>query len=526
MRHRCTPARAGLTLAVCLLSAMGSASAKPAADAAAQREQQVAQVLRDNVGQSARLRALLQAMPKGGDLHNHLGGTVYAEDYLRWADEDGWCLDTDDYALRPPPCGDGQAPAQGLAARDAALYGRAVDALSMRNYVPGLPQASGHDQFFSTFGRFGNFSKRRADAVVATLEQAARDHVAYVEIMDNPPQVGELAKRALALPWKDGDYAANLRHYEQELPELAKAAAASQAAIDAEARRKMRCGSAQASPGCNVEYRYLTFVLRTLPRPAVFAQMALEHALVQADGARFVGVNIVAPEDHPVARADYRAHMDMFRFLGERYRGVALSLHAGELSLGLAPPADLRFHIRGAVDAGARRVGHAVDLAYEDEPGRLLADMRQRQVAVEVNLTSNDVILGVTGSAHPLAMYLAAGVPVVLSTDDEGVSRVDLTHEYQRAVQEQHLDYPTLKRIARNGIGYSFLPGDSLWAADGSAAPACAAALAAAVPATPRGACAAWLQRSAKARLQWTLETQLAAFEERVLEDHVLEETR
>lgn len=34
-------------------------------------------------GQSSRLRIFLQGMPKGGDLHNHLVGTVYAEDFLR-----------------------------------------------------------------------------------------------------------------------------------------------------------------------------------------------------------------------------------------------------------------------------------------------------------------------------------------------------------------------------------------------------------------------------------------------------------
>ncbi|MEE7548493.1 adenosine deaminase, partial [Xanthomonas sp. Kuri4-1] len=263
-----------------------------------------------------------------------------------------------------------------------------------------------------------------------------------------------------------------------ELPAMVAAARQGYADTDTEVQRRMRCGQAGASPGCAVEYRYVAYALRVLPPPMVFGQMALGYALVDAGGSRFVGVNIVAPEDHPVALADYRQHMDMFRALSQRYPGVKLSLHAGELALGLVPPAELRFHITEAVDAGAARIGHGVDLAYEADPAALLRRMRERQVAVEVNLTSNDVILGVQGGEHPLAMYLAAGVPVVLSTDDAGVSRVDLTHEYQRAVQEQGLDYPTLKRIVRNGLSYSFLRGESLWAADGRAVPACAAALA------------------------------------------------
>ena len=41
---------------------------------------------------------------------------------------------------------------------------------------------------------------------------------------------------------------------------------------------------------------------------------------------------------------------------------------------------------------------------------------------------------------HPLPVYLQHGVPVALSTDDEGVSRIDLTHEYQRAMTTYDLE--------------------------------------------------------------------------------------
>jgi adenosine deaminase len=87
----------------------------------------------------------------------------------------------------------------------------------------------------------------------------------------------------------------------------------------------------------------------------------------------------------------------------------------------------------------------------------LLAEMRARSVAVEINLTSNDVILDVRGKDHPLPTYLAAGVPVVISTDDAGVSRIDLTNEYFRAARDYGLDYRTLKAIARNALIHSFL---------------------------------------------------------------------
>jgi adenosine deaminase len=56
-----------------------------------------------------------------------------------------------------------------------------------------------------------------------------------------------------------------------------------------------------------------------------------------------------------------------------------------------------------------------------------------------------------------LRTYLAAGVPVVLSTDDAGVSRIDLTNEYVRATREHGLDYYALKTVAHNALQYSFL---------------------------------------------------------------------
>ncbi|TMJ73977.1 MAG: hypothetical protein E6G80_04765, partial [Alphaproteobacteria bacterium] len=148
-------------------------------------------------------------------------------------------------------------------------------------------------------------------------------------------------------------------------------------------------------------------------------------------------------------------HMEIIRFLA---KDVPVALHAGELWLGLVPPADLTFHIRQAVEiAGGRRIGHGVTLAFERDAQGLLAQMRARPAVVEINLTSNDLILGVRGKDHPFPVYVAAGVPVVLSSDDAGVSRIDLTNEYFRAARDYGLGYPQLKAIARNSLTYSFL---------------------------------------------------------------------
>jgi adenosine deaminase len=168
-------------------------------------------------------------------------------------------------------------------------------------------------------------------------------------------------------------------------------------------------------------------------------------------------LNLVQPEDGRVPMHDFRLHMRMLAFLRPLYPKAHLTLHAGELWSGLVPPEGLRFHIRESVAAGAERIGHGVDLMFEDDPAALLREMARRKVLVEVCLGSNDLILGVRGKEHPLRAYLDAGVPVALATDDEGVARSEMTQEYVRAVREQGLGYAALKRIARAGLEHAFL---------------------------------------------------------------------
>src|SRR5258708_11479570 len=169
------------------------------------------------------------------------------------------------------------------------------------------------------------------------------------------------------------------------------------------------------------------------------------------------------PEDGAISMADYGLHMKMVGFLHGLYPKVQISLQAGELAPGLVPPEGLCCHIRLAVeDAHAERIGHGVDVMHEDRPYELLKEMAAKHVMVEINLTSNDVILGVTGKDHPLPQYRKYHVPVSLSTDDEGVSRIDLTHEFVRAAETYVLSYTELKQMVRTSLDHNFLPGVSL----------------------------------------------------------------
>ena len=246
----------------------------------------------------------------------------------------------------------------------------------------------------------------------------------------------------------------------------------------------------------------------------MFAQTLLGFEMAAAD-PRVVGINLVMPEDAYIPMTDYAEQMRFVGFLHGMYPQVHITLHAGELAPGLVTREGLCCHVRLAVEeAHAERIGHGVDVMYEEDPYALLKEMAEKHVMVEINLTSNDVILGISGHRHPLPIYRRFGVPVALSTDDEGVSRIDLTHEYVRAVESYGLRYEDLKLMVRTGMEHSFLPGESLWSdADTfrKVVGACSGETFASEKAAP--SCQEFLQKSEKAQQQAKLERRFKVFE-------------
>ena len=399
------------------------------------------------------LLAFLAEMPKGGDLHNHLTGAVYAESYLRWAAEDGLCLATTTMTLVAATCdaAAGQPPVTAVL-RNAILFNQAIDAMSMRHWNPAL---NGHDHFFATFGKFGPPSDKTGDMIAEVVARAAAERISYLELMLTPDG-GAAAQRGRAAGW-DPDFG---RQRDRLLAGgFQDVVAEARRRLDvAESRQRalLRCGASDPDPGCRIVVRYISQVGRAGVPEQVFAQMLAGFEIATED-PRFVGLNLVQPEDDPTALRDFSQQMAMLDFLHAKYPGVQIALHAGELVEGLVPPEALRFHIRESVRTGhARRIGHGGGVMYEDDPLGLLREMAARRVLVEVALTSNDLILGIKGTRHPLRMFLKYGVPVALVTDDAGVARSSLTLEFRRAVEEHGLDYAALKRMVRNSLEYSF----------------------------------------------------------------------
>jgi hypothetical protein len=357
-------------------------------------------------------------------------------------------------ALRIAACAEGLPSAKQVASNND-LRNALINGLSMRGFVPGPETA--HDHFFATFAKFGPIKEDHRGAFLAeVVRRAADQNESYLEIMS---MNGRAAHAAAPPDVRDFD-AAKDAMMNAGLEKLVAQMRARIGEMEEGRRRALHCDTQPDSPPCRVVVRYLFEVIRESPLNQIFAEVLAGCMLTEIEPL-VVGINFVAPEDGVVSMRDYHQQMRIVDYAKKLHPKVHISLHAGELAPGLVSPDGLRFHIREAVELGhAERIGHGVDVLYETDSAKLLQTMREKKIMVEINLTSNDVILGVRGNDHPFPAYRKAGVPVALSTDDEGVSRGHLTLEYVRAAIDYNLTYADLKKMARNSIEFAFLPAE------------------------------------------------------------------
>jgi adenosine deaminase len=451
------------------------------------------------------LYAFLKKMPKGGELHYHLAGGAYPENMLGLAATGDYCIKSKTYVVsKTSPCTEIKPS---IATEDPDLYNQIIRAWSMKDFIPG--QETGHDHFFATFFKFIPLVFDFRPQLLAEIMQRASDQQElYLEILLSPdnghattfaPLIKDLPtfddkKRALlAHP----DFQKNIEHTVAQSHEMIK-----------KAKEILQCHTLSKQPGCEITVKFQYDVLREQPLNQVFAQ-ALNAFASASKSTDLIAVNLVQAEDGPVSLRDYHQQMLIFNYLHKAYPAVHISLHAGELAPQDVKPADLRFHIHDAIFTGqAERIGHGVDIAYENNAEALLQHMAKKPIPVEINLTSNRAILTIFGKRHPLNYYLNHQVPVILSTDDEGILRTDLTREYARAVSEHGLDYTALKAISRHSLTYSFLPGASLWSEGNDHK------LILACKNLDSLDCKQFTKQSLKAQLQWQLEKNFLAFEE------------
>ena len=400
----------------------------------------------------AELVAFLHRMPKGADLHNHPSGAYDTEIYLDNAIGRGLLYDRTLRKFVESTANPHYTPHE--LKYDFQKTAEVLNALSMRESVKDAE--TGHTRFFMSFSRYGNTGPSAQEGLEFIVKRAIDQRIGYLELMTNPVEIE-----------KDMDFG----RAREELAELHKSV-------------RRLCHKYRTTEGVwGLEVAFsLTLNRGYLPPElrANFDESAYEsyfreqvrssmRAVVELNDLGVRAVTILSPEDSWFSRTFFDLQM---RVIDEEYRDlsaqqrelVKLNLHAGELTIGYSPLEVMTDRIRRTIVEGhASRIGHGTSIAWENDVYGLLALMRDRRIAVEIIPSSSEGILGVSHARHPFPLYDRFSVPIVIATDDEGISRSNMTLEYARIAQWYGLKYGQMKWLAFSSLEYSFLPGDSLF---------------------------------------------------------------
>ena len=411
------------------------------------------------------LTAFFSHMPKGGDLHHHFSGSIYAEPLLQRAITDDFYLNTETMDVRKekPAAGNWNLFSTLKTNGTLDFYKQQImQKWSVKDY--NYVDYPSDKLFFESFMKFepaikGNFGK----GLLELKNRAISENVSYIETqlstIPTDLNTDDLTKfnsrlRKLALA---KDEKTILKTLDSVYNSLVKKEAESYAKdfnsnFVAKLHKDLKIDDKQFT------MRYQNFVLRFMEPVDLFKNLVI--AFISADESPLIaGVNIVSPEDGATSMKDYWLHMIMFKYCHSRYPDVKYAMHAGELTLGLVQPEELTWHISAAVyTAGANRIGHGVDLAYEKDSYDLLRYMAKKSIPIEINLVSNEFILKVKDGRHPLTLYKEFGVPIVISTDDAGILRTNMTEQYVLlAKRYKGVSYSDIKQYVYNSINYSFI---------------------------------------------------------------------
>ena len=166
---------------------------------------------------------------------------------------------------------------------------------------------------------------------------------------------------------------------------------------------------------------------------------------------------ILAHRDHIVAvdlagdELRYPAHLFKEHFKRVRDAGLQVSVHAGE--------ADGPQSVWSAIhDLGAERIGHGFR-AIEDPA--LVDYLARHAIGLEICPTSNLHTSTVESYAsHPIKSLADRGVKFCLSTDDPGISAIDIKHEYEIAAPATGLSREQIHQSQYDGLDMAFLSAD------------------------------------------------------------------
>jgi adenosine deaminase CECR1 len=385
------------------------------------------------------LYRFLYALPKGGDLHNHLTGAVRSEwfwDAAMAAQQRGYTYYT---RVRIENC---------------APYGHDEFGASKALLLFKIIQASTFDKLDacgkSEFKRLQDLDAREKEAWLNSMRLDApyegRNEffdaiwARIIDMLRNPYLICDILLRNMQAFGKEG-----LVYLEtQQGAENAVHPDGTPFSVDEVVGIYRACLASPAAKATGVEVRFQNALLRYTPD----AEQHLRTLYAITDRYRdlYVGVNMVGREDND--KGYPLRFLPVLRELRHQYPDIHLSIHAGEVD-------EPNFHVRDTLLLGAQRIGHGVNLITDPDT---MVRMRYGPFLVEINLISNLLLEYVKDySQHPFPEYLRTGIPVALSTDDRGMWDSNLSDEFYVAVKEFNLSWEEIVKLGRNSLQYAFV---------------------------------------------------------------------
>ena len=380
----------------------------------------------------AQLYAFLYAVPKGGDLHHHSGGSWQMDSLYQVATNIARNGGNRFYTrVRAGLC-DGETNSwrqfQTIAEFTWKMLPEcqqkefvALDALkptqrdafvnSLRLDQPGEGRNEFFEEIWPRFGAMGRSLEIFLEMTVETMKRYGAEGVRYLEPQTIP--VGMVRADGSAVD-------------PEELSQRLKARLALPDAL-----------------ATGVAVRWQVVVLRFTP----VAEKKVEEAYDFVDRHRdlWVGINMAGREDND--KGHPRRFLETYRRMRHKYSGIGLAIHAGEVD-------EPNSHMRDTLLLGATRLGHGNNVLTDDD---LVLHLRSGMAFVEINLVSNLLLEYVTDySQHHFPEMLRLGIPCGLSTDDSGMWDSGMTDEYLTAVTEFNLTWDELIQCGRNSLKWSF----------------------------------------------------------------------
>ena len=385
------------------------------------------------------LYTFLYALPKGGDLHNHLGGSVRSE----WLWDAALAQQSTGYTFYT------KVRIQNCAGYGTNEYGPAPYLL-LFNDIGGADYNKLDACAKSEYKRLQDLDARERAAWMSSLRldqpNEGRDEFFEAQwrrilgILESPGVTCAILIKNMQA------YGAEGLAYLETQTDLEGYRNADGSVLSAEqmANTYRTCLATKEAKATGVEVRFQNSLLRFTPD----AEAQLRHLYELTDRFRdlYVGVNMVGREDN--GKGYPLRFLPVLRELRKHYPDINLSIHAGETD-------EPDSHVRDTLLLGAMRIGHGVNLINDPQT---LVLMRHGPYLVEVNLISNLLLEYVSDfSKHPFPEYLRLGIPVALGTDDRGMYDSNMTDEYYVAVHEFNLSWEELVRIGRDSLLHSFL---------------------------------------------------------------------